>query len=969
MKMISSPKAILGMALTVLTLYSCSKDEDEPTVNEPPSAVSNIKAAIISGTDVRISWSPATDKNKDNLSYEVIVNDKVMAKDVKTNSLEIDVSEFLPDTTGKKGKNGIKDFIAKSGYALSLSIEVKAYDGEGGVSSQEITQSVNVNRPPGSFSIANVYFDLWNTNYVQVNWYPSTDADGDNITYDVYLNDIQIGTEISISASEDFGYVEYNEDVSDILDDLITIRIVASDGSDQETEITQTFDFKATDVDLGELEMPFSEQYEYTIGADEADFAVAYTFSIADTVDYSISINNFNERMILADSTDTIVAEGFEWLMGKELLPGMYTLTIEDSYRDADEDFGTISLIMGDPKASDVELGSIEVPSTGSSDLLFNNEMDGKIVYYFEVEEATGYSFSNDIGASMTLLDEEGSEIAYGYRGILRGQEEISAGRYALRVFYQGSIEGTLNYRFGNPSETDVDLGIVSLPSEGTQEFDLGLDLDGKIVYTFETQEPIGYRFSSELELNYRLTDSNGNNIGYQSYTTYLSGFDLPVGSYSLEISLARSGTGIGTLNYSFIDPTLTDIDLGAVSMPSEGSESFDLENEFDKKINILFRTDEVTGYIFQVGQQLRMNLYDANGNSVDYLSNGEEMKGGNLPIGSYRLEISSTYSTQAGAITLDYEFKDAAATDVDWGTIAIPAQGTETVDLESELDEEIVYAFEIQQVSGYIFTSDVDFSYRLLDSNGNLVNSTSGSILRGGELALGVYYLHVSARYYGQKQGSLEYSFNDPYASDQDFGVLDTESVTETTFDFSQEPDGEINYNFQIDDPIGFAFYTKDNTYLNLYDSNGNFVASGYGRVNGEELLRGSYRLNLRRYDNENGTLSLAFDDSSRTDQDLGVLELPYFESTDLSFHISDPDDTIRYAFTTEEITDYHFSVSNGIRVRLNDSNGNYVNGGHSITSGSNLAAGDYYLLITAQDNYNGGETFTGSMSIQFNP
>ena len=188
-----------------MLLLSCGKDEED--INLPPDEVTNIQATVLSGTMVRISWNAATDKNEDEISYEVVVNEKIISKNIQETSIELDIEQFIPNrsTSSKSSKNGIKSFTGKSGLDVVLGIEIKAYDQEGGFSSESVIKNLSINRAPEEFSFANIYFDIDGFNYLEVTWTPAIDKDGDKVTYSVYLNELELAKDISIESSNQFG--------------------------------------------------------------------------------------------------------------------------------------------------------------------------------------------------------------------------------------------------------------------------------------------------------------------------------------------------------------------------------------------------------------------------------------------------------------------------------------------------------------------------------------------------------------------------------------------------------------------------------------------------------------------------------------------------------------------------------------------------------------------------------------------
>jgi hypothetical protein len=86
-----------GLVPLVVLFISCAKEVPPPQpepINLPPGEF-EVTLENITDRNVSVSWGTATDPEQDQLTYEVAVNDSVVAFDIIENSYTID--QLTPD--------------------------------------------------------------------------------------------------------------------------------------------------------------------------------------------------------------------------------------------------------------------------------------------------------------------------------------------------------------------------------------------------------------------------------------------------------------------------------------------------------------------------------------------------------------------------------------------------------------------------------------------------------------------------------------------------------------------------------------------------------------------------------------------------------------------------------------------------------------------------------------------------------
>jgi len=434
-------KKLIHVAMMVLLMvgYSCSKDDDSG--NLPPTEVTNIQTEVLSGTTVKVSWDAATSPNNDAITYDVIVNENVIATNTPEVFVEFDTARFLFSAESRTN-------IAK-GATLDLLVKIRTFNGTNFINDIEVKRSVFVNRAPTIFEFENIRFNTFDFSTVDISWFPASDEDGDILSYDVFLNDIVIVNNYVIGSNSQTGFVSYNESFAELVDSDMVFRIVANDRAGGINEISKTINLTATDVDLGIVTLPYENEFDVLIQGTEADNQVRYIFEVTEETGYFIN-SNINARAELLNSNGNYIDSG-SFMTGFSLQPGSYEL-IYTSYQygnvEKEDIVGTTSISLKNPKDSDVDLGNLAVPSRQSFDFDATQELDREIGYTFTITEETSYSIdiiNENYDDFINLFDQDGNSINSIDTGALTGT--LLPGSYyvvADSYFSSSTGQGTL---------------------------------------------------------------------------------------------------------------------------------------------------------------------------------------------------------------------------------------------------------------------------------------------------------------------------------------------------------------------------------------------------------------------------------------------------------------------------------------------------------------------------------------------
>lgn len=817
-------KLLYACSLLLFSIISCNTEDDTPPPveeNVPPSKVKNVTVEVTSGTMILISWDAAIDENKDPVTYDLIVNDISIKEGFTETSVELDAAQFINSNKAAKkiSKKKLSEMLNRFGTELALGIQIKSHD-DTSFSELVVIKVIEINRAPAEFEIASIWFDFTNYNEVQLEWSSSSDADNDNIKYDVFLNDNLLAEDYAILPGVEYGYIETGFDFSAFINDPITIKVIAKDGSGGNTEISETFNFRTTDIERGELSIPHSNTIDFTILHTEPEDRIGYTFEISEETGYIFSASE-DIDLILRDSDNNIILSGGREINGENLLPGQYYLELIREVNDATDLSGVLSFTLRNSAETNVNLGLLTTPYNESFNVDLNSEPDNAISYSFEINEETGFSVTAS-GASFTLSDSDGNDIVSSTNNNL-SLETLNPGVYSVKISNPDGYSGSFNLILRNPTDTDINLAILGIPHNEIYEFTIdNQEPDDAIGYTFEITEETGFAFSTtDASLNLTLKDINGDTL-YNGQR--VANASLSPGIYYLLISSSSEVTG--SLNFILKDPKETDVNLDLLSVPH--FDEYDLElslSEPDNSVGYSFEINEETGFSFSTSFSATLLLKNTN-DDILFESLHGRIANETLSPGTYYLEIINNNSNIAYTGILNFALRDPGESDVDLGVLTIPYDEQFNFEVSvNEPDNIIGYSFEINEQTSFSITSSSYATLRLKNSDDDIIEESSGNI-SGESLAAGSYYLEVINN---SDTNSLTVDLNLNFvlgtlnSSDVDLGSLTLPYTNTFDYSIAEEDDGMVKYTFTISETATYDIEITNadyDTYLYLYDS-----------------------------------------------------------------------------------------------------------------------------------------------------
>ncbi|MEO9511539.1 MAG: fibronectin type III domain-containing protein [Flavobacteriaceae bacterium] len=244
--------------------------------NLPPASFTT-SLNYVTDNEATISWTESVDPNEDNVTYDVYLDDNLVANDLE--ELSYTFHNLSPVTF--------------------YNVKVVSKDAE--FTNESETSFETTSSPPSDFDVS---IDNITTSGALIDWTDATDPDGDNVFYDVYLNGLE---ELGGWTNSIYAFSNLAPGTT------YTIRIVARDSSGASTEKTVSFNtlpvddtFAVTTVNI--YEDTFFEGYVVVIGV--TDSSAVESITIGDVVfsnffTPSTGIINFN---ITQDQYDAFLA-------------------------------------------------------------------------------------------------------------------------------------------------------------------------------------------------------------------------------------------------------------------------------------------------------------------------------------------------------------------------------------------------------------------------------------------------------------------------------------------------------------------------------------------------------------------------------------------------------------------------------------------------------------------------------------
>ncbi len=390
---------------------------------------------------------------------------------------------------------------------------------------------------------------------LEISWNAAEDANGDEVTYSVSLNNLEIASKISETS------LVY--DATDLVSKLgqnlskgfqagVTITIKAFDTDDmvsKDAVVSQNllFNRAPSDFQFGDVEFintfPNSElRVNWYPAFDEDRDVLSYDVYINDkivTLDYVIGSNDVVGT--------TIIDKRFAAYLEKE-----FTIKIVANDRTGGETEITKDFNFA---ATDVEVGSTTTPYSETFNFsLLQTEIDREIDYHFEITKTAGLEIvdvTNNYGVNFKLFDEFNNEIAAEYNQL--SVVSIDPGKYTLKLIDNDSkpnLNGSFRLVIEDIDISDRDVDTTTLPLDDTFTFDTSKKDDGAIRYNFTITEEAFYYFDSiddSFNQGVYLYNADGTLINSSTYWE-ITGYIEP-GTYYIEVKTHQNADrGVGTL-------------------------------------------------------------------------------------------------------------------------------------------------------------------------------------------------------------------------------------------------------------------------------------------------------------------------------------------------------------------------------------------------------------------------------------
>lgn len=629
------------LVVSMVFFQACGEDE---VPEQPPTAVSNIDVVVVEGTKVRIRWTESKDPNGDAIFYDIAVNNRLIDDRAVGNYIEYDITPLLNKSIKKESSKGVN---------INLNIRIKAYDAKNNTSETiEANRNIFVNRNPGNFEFVSINFDTYSFSWMEIVWSPAPDKDGDTVTYDVYLNNLLIKEDFTIDPNSynGLGAIYYGQNFYSYLDEEILIKVIADDNSGGQNEIVRAFNFRATDKDLGTLEIPSQAVYDFDISINEPDNRIGYKFSISEATGMSLT-SQTGVEFSLRDESGSTLTSGYNRFFQESLSAGNYYIEI-NNYSGSNIS-GNFLLNLRDSKESDVNLNQLTVPYEGFHSFDTTLEPDNYVGYFFSITESTGL-FINEASSNnyYNLLDNNGNWVENGYGGLV--VNSIAPGNYELRVFNDQNSAANFTLILQDPTISDVALGSLAIPYLEEYTFSIANDEPDNIVaYTFSISETTGIVLNSNSQNYYVLKDTNGYYLsGSYGGIKYSS---LSPGDYKIEIEGNGSNTA-GNFSLALRSDGYTDQDLGLINtLPY--TTSFDtsiLNNEPDSGILYKIEVNQQMEYRFYTNADVYINVLDQNKNYIT--SEYQNISGTLSTNGFYYIEVVSYGDRTNGDFYIEFK-------------------------------------------------------------------------------------------------------------------------------------------------------------------------------------------------------------------------------------------------------------------------------------------------------------------------
>ncbi len=628
-------------------------------------------------------------------------------------------------------------------------------------------------------------------NNILVDWEILKELEGDNIVYDVSVNGQVLGSKITSSSVNIDGTQFQNGEAKEVVLEIV-ITAFGTVEEEQQTLLT----YEATEVvKLNDAPKQFSIQnlflnadapgqllVQFTAPVDLDGDQLVFDFIVDDeVVTEGISFETQRAETIIVDQfgrplNGVPLNNNNVFRVGASL----NEFAIQYDFSDKLTEDVTVKIVAKDQnggeseaeamfnaKATDVDFGVLSNDTTNTINIDLTNEVDAEVSYKFTLEETIGVSFAFEDGSQVfndiTLRVLDGENVL-STLNIDESGEFIDAGRYEI-LFDTSFSRGVVLETFEENSQ-DKDLGLLSLPFESVEEIEFFRELDGTFTYTFEVDQEVDYRFTTEEGL---FLDWNLLNVNTQQFVN--SGFSdrefnsrfgqrLVPGVYEISIS-ERGFSNIDEMNLQIFIEGIEPIQVssvGAVALPFSQEYDLELNNDlFDNRVFQVFEFEiaESASYLMSTDVLVDFVIKDEFGNRVRSNSFTRVFNsfGRDLQRGKYTLELSTTGNGVPTKLNfnLSDEFEVNNQLDVDLGQVTLPFTSTQDFDFTTFLGNRISYTFEITEESSYSIGTGLSETsivlYRISNGFDQFISSNQRGIINASENALtpGIYRIDLN--------------------------------------------------------------------------------------------------------------------------------------------------------------------------------------------------------------------------------
>lgn len=607
-------------------------------LNSDPTEVKiiSLNVNLTNFNAIEVFFTKPIDKDNDALTYDFLINDELIEKDITFNEGSADTNNSTdPNNIAGVQRPALQtinlayDFLSNINDDITLKIIAK--DTEGGKSETERT--FNLTKTDVDFGKITPPFEK-NTEVM----FTSDEVDN-RIRFSFEIDTENTGINLE-SKNNNLDFILYNSE-GDIIDqhfgrfNNLSLKRTLEIGNYELEVINSSFDTSKntfsmrvlevtnSDKDFEQITLPFVTNETYNFG-NEFDNAIIYNFELTETSvlklkntsenGESIRFDVFNETTNRISSSS--ILDNDEFYLNNTLTAGKYTIRFTND----NLAMGSIDLSFLSINNNDEDFGLISLPFNTSKNLNLITEIDQNITYTFEVDEAAFYRFeflnTSDRFDMFLRNKNTGSTVKSDFfttQISSRFDNALTPGVYELTIVnnnnnFRNSNNYTLLLEIGKAIVETTDLGVISFPYENELilNFDNGTNFinNSTFIYNFEVTSDAGYVFKTDNNVSFTLKNEFGSTINSTRNDVFNSnGLSLNKGIYSLEVSNEFNSNNVNLSIFITDKDTIENIDLGTItSFPYSESFDFDFSKQVDNEIEFNFTVSQNASYRIGTG-------------------------------------------------------------------------------------------------------------------------------------------------------------------------------------------------------------------------------------------------------------------------------------------------------------------------------------------------------------------------------